>query len=301
MNDFDFQIQTTASDGKHTPAECVRMAKKNGVRIIAITDHDTVAGVTEAIATGDAEGVRVVPGIEISIQDHGMHLLGLGIDIKNIELVSAIARAGETRIQAAREMVRRFKEGGFAIEWDDVVREAGDATVTRPHIVAAIMKRPENAGKLLGVTTKHDFFEKYFTDQGPFYVRASQLSAKEAIELVRNAGGLAVWSHPPIPDFVGNCRELGSFLEELIDYGLDGIELFGSFLTQGDLACLEELAARHKLVVTGGSDFHESAAPSEKPWPRSATTIGEFPTYGHSTAGLVDSVLAAMAARVSPS
>src|SRR3989344_4422091 len=92
MNDFDFQIQTTASDGKLSAAECVRMARKNGVRTIAINDHDTVAGVREAVRTGQEESVQVIPGIEISIQDHGMHLLGLGVDIANRELTSAIAR-----------------------------------------------------------------------------------------------------------------------------------------------------------------------------------------------------------------
>lgn len=245
IHPIDLQIQTTASDGKHTPAECVRMAKENGVHTIAITDHDTVAGVPEALRAGKELGVRVIPGIEISIQEHGMHLLGLGIDIENQALAVALAEATANRRAAAREMTERFRKDGWAVEWEDVLREAaGAATITRPHIVSAIMKRPENASKLEGITTKHDFFQKYFTDTGPYYIRASTITPREAVALVHGAGGVTAWSHPPVPDFIGKCGELEEFLKELIGCGLDGLELFGPSLTDADFACLEALASR---------------------------------------------------------
>ncbi|MDP3727139.1 MAG: PHP domain-containing protein [bacterium] len=281
LHPIDFQIQTTASDGKHAPAECVRMAKANGVRTIAITDHDTVGGVAEAMAAGAELGVRVIPGIEISIQEHGMHLLGLGIDTGNRALGDAMARAARNRLAAARQMTENFKRDGWAIEWEDVLHEsAGAALVTRPHIVSAIMARPENRERLAGVVTKHDFFEKFFQDTSPYYVRASTITPSDAIRLVQEAGGVAVWSHPPIPDFVGDCEALESFLRKLISYGLDGIELFGPFLTEIDAVCLERLAAAHGLLVSAGSDFHEAYNPAGASWPRSASTIGEFPTFG---------------------
>src|SRR3989344_3621954 len=297
MNALDLQIQTTVSDGKHTPTECVRMAKENGVHTIVITDHDTVAGVAEAFRAGEAMGVRVIPGIEMSVQDHGMHLLGLGIDTEDATLHTALAQASESRTNAAREMVRRFQAGGFAVDWEDVLREAGNAIMTRPHIVAAIMKRPENKERIAGIATKHDFFEKYFQDTSPFYVRGSQVTAEQAIRLVRGAGGVAVWSHPPIPDFVGKCDELEAFLCCLIGWGLDGIELCGPFLTDADFACLEKLAARYGLVRTAGSDFHEAAAASGKPWPRSAGMIGDFPAHGVSLEGIIEKLDQAMARR----
>lgn len=286
-----------ASDGKHTPAECVRMAKENGVHVIAITDHDTVAGVAEALRAGEETGVRVIPGIEISAQDHGVHLLGLGIDTEDRALRAALARASESRTNAAKEMVRRFQVGGFVVDWEDVLREAGSAIITRPHIVAAIMKRSENAAKLVGITTKHDFFEKYFQDTGPFYVRGSQVTAEQAIGLVRGAGGVAVWSHPPIPDFVGKCDELEAFLRELMRWGLDGLELYGPALTDADFACLEKLAANYRLLRTAGSDFHEASAASGKPWPRSASTIGDFPTFGRALEGIMEKLDGAMEER----
>lgn len=297
VHKLDLQIQTTASDGKHTPAECVRMARENGVRTIAITDHDTVAGVAEALAAGRELGVRVIPGIELSAQDHGAHILGLGIDTEDQALRSALARAGESRIHAAKEMVRRFQAGGFAVEWDDVLREAGDAIITRPHIVAAIMKCPENSGKLVGIATKHDFFEKYFREDGPFYVRGSQITVEQAIQLIRGTGGVAVWSHPPIPDFVGKCAELEAFLRKLIGWGLDGVELFGPALTDADFTCLEKLSVRYGLLRTAGSDFHEISNAGGKPWPRSASAIGDFPAFGRSFDGLLEALDEAMARR----
>lgn len=297
FNPLDLQIQTTASDGKHAPAECVRMAKANGVHAIAITDHDTVAGVAEAVSAGEELGVRVIPGIELSIQEHGMHLLGLGIDIQNPALASALALAAANRLAAARQMVEKFEAGGFALEWEDVLRESGEAVVTRPHIVAAIMKRPENKARLEGIKTKHDFFQKYFTDTGPYYVRASQINPREAIELVHQAGGVAVWSHPPIPDFVGKCGALETFLEELIGYGLDGLELFGPFLTEDDFACLDELTRRYRLLATAGSDFHEAKPLTGEPWPRSAATVGEYPAFGRALDSILPALERGMSAR----
>ena len=281
IHPIDLQVQTTASDGKHTPAECVQMAKEKGVAILAITDHDTVGGVGEAVRAGMELGVRVIPGIEISIQEHGMHLLGLGIDIENAALNSVLRQAAENRLAAAKQMVSLFQKSGFAVDWEDVLREAtGASLITRPHIVSAIMKRRENKAKLEGIETKHDFFQKYFTDQSPHYVRASTITPADAIRLVQGAGGVAVWSHPPIPNFVGDCDALEALLKELISYGLDGIELFGPFLNDADMRCLETLSSRYQLLTTAGSDFHEAYDPSGKAWPRSASTVGEFPTFG---------------------
>lgn len=296
IHPIDLQIQTTASDGKHAPAECVRMAHANGVHTVAITDHDTVGGIAEATAAGGELGVRIVPGIEISIQEHGMHLLGLGIDIGNAALGGALRQAAENRFAAARQMVSLFQKSGFAVDWEDVLREAASASlITRPHIVSAIMKRSENKAKLEGIVTKHDFFQKYFTDQSPHYVRASTITPADAIRLVQGAGGAAVWSHPPIPDFAGDCAGLESFLKELIAHGLDGIELFGPFLTEADMACLETLAARYHLITTAGSDFHEAYDPVDKTWPRSAATVGEFPTFGRTLDA--EHIIAALDAR----
>lgn len=298
IHPIDLQVQTTASDGKHSPAECVRMAKQNGVHVMAITDHDTVAGVAEATAAGQALGVRIIAGVEISIAEPSMHLLGLGIDPAHIPLCTALNQAAENRVAAAKQMVEKFRQGGFAVDWVDVAAEAGSAAVVaRPHIVGAIMKRPENAAKLEGITTKHEFFQKYFGDDSPYYVRASSLAPADAIVLIHGAGGIAVWSHPPIPGLVGQCAALEERLSMLRGFGLDGLELFGPFLTEADFHCLEGLVDRYHLLATAGSDFHEALPLTEALWPRSATTIGDYPTYGRSLAGIIPALDAVLARR----
>ena len=114
---------------------------------------------------------------------------------------------------------------------------------------------------------------------------------------MRGAGGVAIWSHPPIPDFIGKCEELEAFLRELIGWGLDGLELYGPALTDADFACLEKLAASYGLLRTAGSDFHEASAVSSKPWPRSASTIGDFPAFGRALEGIMEALDGAMAER----
>ena len=297
LHPLDLQIQTTASDGKHTPAECVRMAKENGVHTMAITDHDTVAGVAEAVAAGAELGVRVIPGIEISALDHRIHILGLGVDAAFPPLLLVTAKFRKGRVVRAQQMVEGLRRTGFVVEWEDVLREAGSAIIASPHVVGAIMKRPENEQKLLGVTTKHEFYERFLTSSGPYYVPAASISAREAIALIHGAGGVAVWSHPPIPDFAGNCAGLGEFLQELIAAKIDGLELFGPSLTDSDFACLEDLARRHHLLVTAGSDFHETGPRTDAPWPRSAWTIGDYPIHGRSLDGIIPALDEAMARR----
>lgn len=297
LHSFDFQIQTTASDGKHSSAECVRMAKQNGLHTIAITDHDTVAGVAEAMAEGEKLGVKVIPGIEISADEHHMHILGFGVDIHNPLLLASLAKSTAARRERAKEMVGRLAADGFSITWADVMAEAKGDVIARPHIVEAILKHPENKQKLGGVTTKGEFFKQFFGDNSKYYVYHPNISAKDAIHMIHDAGGIAIWSHPPIPDFLGKCQELEDFLKDLMGWGLDGLEAIGPFLTASDAECLDDLAKHYKLLCTAGSDFHEVADPGDKPWPRSAATIGEFPTYGYSLEGIVEGLLVAIRER----
>ncbi len=296
LHPFDLQIQSTASDGKHTPRECVEMAKTNGLHTIAITDHDTVGGVAEALIAGQELGVRVIPGIEMTAEEHNIHLLGFGIDVAHPPLVAAMEKFAEGRMVGAQEMVQRL-QADFVVPWEDVLEKAKGAVITRPHIVDVILAHPENKVKLGGVSTRHEFFRQFFSDASKYYVHRSHVSAKEAIGLLHDAGGVAVWSHPPIPDFMDNCVALEEFLRELISYDIDGIERFGPSLTTANVTCLETLAARYHLLITGGSDFHERYDPAGKPWPRSAAAIGEFPAYGRSLEDILPALDAAMAKR----
>ncbi len=289
MNVFDLQIQSIASDGAHTPSEIVRMAQGAGVLTIALTDHDTVAGVAEALEAGRAAGVRVIPGIEMSFEEHDIHVLGFGIDPANAELLGALERFRADRIEGAKKIVENLKANeGFAIEWEDVLQEAANSsTIARPHIVSAVMKRPENKEKLArdAVKEKRDFFDRYLSNESRNFVKRAHVNAKDGIGLIHGAGGIAVWSHPPIPDFKnGEYEELEKFLQELILWGIDGLEVFSASHREDDAEFLYGIGEKYGLLKTGGSDFHDRGIhPRAETGLHSADAIGDFETYGFST------------------
>ncbi|MFY9463355.1 MAG: PHP domain-containing protein [Candidatus Sungiibacteriota bacterium] len=280
-NIFDLQIQSTASDGRHAPAEIVGMARDLGLSVIALTDHDTVAGVDEALAAGQKHGVRVIPGIEISVEEYGAHILGYGIDHKNEELLKRLSQCARDRMEGAKQMVENLKAAGFMIEWDDVAAQATGDVVARPHLARAVLSRPENKEKLGSITTSHDFIEKYLTDENPIYVRRTHISARDAIALIHGAGGVAVWSHPAL-HFRSDPEGLEKFLQELIAWGIEGIEVFNPSQTEDDAEFLQGLAVKYRLLRTAGSDFHEAGDHTADPTSglHAARTLGDYEIHG---------------------
>lgn len=282
MNQIDLQIQSTISDGKHTPREIVEMARDFGIRVISLTDHDAVEGVEDAIAAGNEYGIRVIPGIEMSVEERGCHILGYGIDRVNQPLLGALQISRQQRIDGVHQMMENLKKNeGFVVDWDDVLNDTpGSLVITRPHLVRAIMKRSENVKKLEGVT-KNDFFKRYLSEDGPNYIHRPYMSAKDVILLLHGAGGVVVWSHPAI-HFKNNYEELEKFLQELISWGIDGLEVFNPSHTEDDSEFLQGLCGQYQLLYTAGSDFHEKGDhPSDsKTGLHSARTLGDFETYG---------------------
>ena len=276
------------------------MAAEQKLRTIAITDHDTVDGVAEALNAGGEFGVRVIPGIEISVEDHDAHILGFGVDYKNSELLAYSEEAKKNRIEGAQKMVENLKNAGFVVEWRDVLKEAVGGIVARPHIVKAVLGRTENKRKLGGISTVYEFIEKFLGNDSPYYVKRQHISAHDAINLIHQATGVAVWSHPAVhfrpPDNAPtNFESLEKFLEELRGRGLDGIEVFTPSHTEDDVEFILGLVEEHKLLKTAGSDFHEKgqekkAVPTENGVVelRSAASVGDYPTYGFSTEGIIE-------------
>jgi len=327
LNLFDLQIQTTASDGKHTPSEVVQMAAEQGLRVIAITDHDTVDGLEEAIQAASQRGVRVIPGIEISVKEKEVHILGLGIDHKKPELLQYAEDAKKQRMEGAKKMVENLNRAGFMVEWQDVEKEARGGVVARPHVARAILQHPENKEKLGGVETVYDFIEKFLSNESPYYVKRESISAPDAISLIHSSGGVAVWSHPAIhfrsatqlaaeasqtdadlaqtaTEAAQTAAEMGQtaldyealekFLKELITWGIDGVEVFTPSHNEDDVEVLVGLASKYNLLKTAGSDFHEKGQ-EKKASPtaggvqmlRSAAFLGDYPTYGFSTDDII--------------
>lgn len=242
---IDLHIHSTASDGAYPPSEVVERAIQGGLHTIALADHDTVAGVADAIATAGSR-IQVIPAIEISAGHRGrdLHILGYFVDITFPRLVEFSRRALLVREERVRGMIERLEGLGVDVDFGQVLEAAGpDAgALARPHLARALL-----AGGHVG--SINEAFERFIGDEGPAFVPVDNLDVAGAIELIHQAGGIAVWAHPPMP-------LLGSALRQFVDAGLDGIECFRPRVQDVDLNRLLNKARDHRLIVTGGSDWH---------------------------------------------
>jgi predicted metal-dependent phosphoesterase TrpH len=239
----DLHAHSTASDGHLPPAAVVAAARAAGLVALALTDHDTVAGVPEAQAAAAAAGVRLVPGCELSahLGADEIHLLALHlVDVHRI--ADELARFRDDRVARAERMVTLLAGQGVAVTLDDVLREAAGGAVGRPHVARAVVA----AG---GARDVREAFDRFLGDGRPAYVDKPRLDAADAIRLAHEAGGIAVWAHPK-----GEGRR--DRVEPLVAAGLDGLEVLHPVHNADDRARLQALADHFGLVTSGGSDWH---------------------------------------------
>lgn len=248
---IDLHTHSTASDGQLRPSEVVRFARQLGLTTLALTDHDTTDGVTEAQRAGADLGMEVIAGIEINSEgEHGdAHILGYFVDPSEPRLQEQLEAIRDARVGRAKGMLKKLAEMGMPLEWNHVMAMAGDAvSIARPHVARAMVQ----AGY---VASTQEAFDKYISNDGPAYVNRLRLTMSEAIGLIHGAGGVAVIGHPA-------HSKLVHLIPLLVQAGLDGVEVYYPFHTPEQQAELLEMAARYNLVVTGGSDFHTLADPS---------------------------------------
>ena len=242
----DLHSHSTASDGTLAPDAVVAAAKKAGLRALALTDHDTLAGVPLATVAGESLGVRIVPGVELSAHDgdREIHLLALHVTrLDLLELKLETLRAGR-HVRASR-IVDQLRALGVNVSMDMVMHEAGAASVGRPHIARALIR----AGSV------HDFreaFERYLGAGKPGFVAKERLEVREAIEITHEAGGIAIWAHPGADAFRAR-------LEPLVTAGLDGVEVRHPSHCAEDVNRIGALVNFFGLVPSGGSDWHGSS------------------------------------------
>jgi 3',5'-nucleoside bisphosphate phosphatase len=245
----DLHSHSTASDGTCPPAEVMRRARAVGLDVIALTDHDTVAGHDEARRALPA-GLTLVPGMELScrLDGHSVHLLGYLFDPGHADLAAECARIRESRLERARAMVDRLAELGVPVTWEQVSAIAGDGVVGRPHIARAMVEA--------GVIESPDqaFGPEWIGPGGRAHVTRYALDPARAVTLLRAAGGVVVLAHPrvaargwTVPDDV---------IAGLAAAGLSGIEVWHPDQGPAQRAELQELASRLGLVASGGSDDH---------------------------------------------
>jgi predicted metal-dependent phosphoesterase TrpH len=245
---IDLHTHSTASDGQLRPSEVVRFARQLGLTTLALTDHDTTDGVIEAQQAGAELGLEVIAGIEINSEgEHGdAHILGYFVDPSEPCLQEPLEAIRDARVGRAKGILKKLGEMGMPLEWKRVMAIAGDAvSIARPHVARAMVE----AGY---VASTQEAFDKYISNDGPAYVNRFRLTMSEAIGLIHGAGGVAVIGHPA-------QSKLVHLIPQLVQAGLDGIEVFYPDHTPEQQAELLEMAARYNLVVTGGSDFHTLA------------------------------------------
>jgi predicted metal-dependent phosphoesterase TrpH len=257
---FDLQSHSQYSDGALPAAEVVALAAAQGVELLALTDHDTVDGVAEAITAAHEHGIGLVPAVELSTVDHhteDLHLLGYRIDHEDPTLAERLRGARHEREERAKAMGERLLELGFKIFDKPLARrhKAGQS-IGRPHIAASVLAHRKNRRRLEeeGLHDVGGFIETYLVPGAPAYVPRRRPTVEEAIGWVHDAGGLAVWAHPFWD--IGNEEAVLATLERFSTEGLDGVEAFYATHTEAQTKALVAKAGDLQILTTGSADFH---------------------------------------------
>lgn len=244
----DLHSHSTASDGAFAPAVVVREAHKAGLSAFALTDHDTTAGLAEAIEEGERLGIRVVPGVELSAveEDHETHILGLHLG-STLPIDAKLSELRDMRRVRASKIVDLLNDHGVRITFESVLEQAGGAAIGRPHVARALIAEGWAADS-------RDAFDRYLASGRPGFVAKEQLTMRDAIEIIHSAGGLAIVAHPG----QNGTRER---IELLKAAGLDGVEVRHPSHSNEDVVRLMALVEHFGLVPSGGSDWHGLPGP----------------------------------------
>jgi predicted metal-dependent phosphoesterase TrpH len=244
MKFADLHLHTQFSDGTFTPEELAGHGARLGFAALALTDHDTVEGCARMATACAAAGIEFIVGAELTAEhnDTELHVLGYFLDTQNQKLLAEIAKFQAVRQNRIREMVAHINELGVPLKAESVFALANCKSPGRPHVARALVK----AGL---VASLDEAFERFLKKNRPAWVPKKKVSALEAIELVHQAGGLAVMAHPGL-------NRTDAVIPALVDAGLDGIECFHTKHSTATSERYLEIAGRFHLLVTGGSDCH---------------------------------------------
>lgn len=242
----DLHLHTTASDGRLSPAQLVRLAVAQGLKQVSISDHDTTEGLAEAYLAAEELGdLRIIPGIELSTDIPGdeIHMLGYFIQYADEGFQEVLRGFRRGRVERARMMVEKLAGLGIHLEWERVQQIAGDGSVGRPHIALAMVekgycKEPREA------------FPEYLGRNGLAYVERPKMTPAEAVQMLVNVGGVPVLAHP------GYMSDMETRIAELVDVGLMGMEVYYAHYSPDTVQHLAQVAARFGLIPCGGSDYH---------------------------------------------
>lgn len=259
MDYIDLHVHSNVSDGTLFPKEIVALAAKKGLKAFALTDHDTVLGVEEAIDAANElkkNGIQleVIPGIELSASYHGqdIHILGLYVDYRDPDFLSILDDIMKEREERNIKMCQNLQNAGINITMDALREDNKDTVITRAHFARFLKEHGY-------CKTTDDAFKRYLDSSGPYYVSRKYMNPIEAIKLILRAKGIPVLAHPLL--YKLPPEELSTLISQLKEAGLVGIETFYSNNMGCDESNVRKLARIHDLVMTGGSDFHGNNKP----------------------------------------
>lgn len=258
---IDLHIHSTASDGTFSPTEIVnkalKLTEKDSPVVIALTDHDTVAGIDEfqKAAAKHKDRLTAISGLEISTDYHGVeiHVLGYNIDIHNQELLDRLAVCRESRDGRNEKIIQKLQEQGFKISMDEIKPDKPGETIARPHIAKLLMKKKY-------VSSVQEAFDKYLAEGRCCYVERIMPTPEEAIHLIKNSGGIPVLAHLMLYKKLDSSQK-EALVRELKEAGLIGIETYYNTYTPVEQEYVAGLAKQWGLIETGGTDFHGQNKP----------------------------------------
>lgn len=254
---IDLHVHSSVSDGTFSPAEVTALALETGLRAYALTDHDSIDGIGEAMQAAEGTGLKVIPGTELSSIYEGteIHILGLYLDPDAPELKQALQKLRSDRDRRNLEMLSRLQKDGFQIQLSDLNDGREDLVITRAHFARALLEKGY-------VKTMDQAFRSYL-DHGKKYCPPKEtISPPEAIRLIRSAGGFPALAHPV--QYKLGWKKTEAMIADLTEMGLMGVEVYYSSHNISDSAKLREISRRCDLLPTGGSDFHGSNKPDIK-------------------------------------
>ena len=255
---IDLHTHSTASDGTYSPAEAAELAKKAGLSAVALTDHDTIDGLKEFQEAGNALGIETIPGIEFAaLWDHyhrpEIHIVGLGINPEDPVLLERMKDIQRIRDHRNHKMCEKLSSIGLHMTFEELSANAGGDIITRAHFANVLLEKGY-------IRKKEDAFSRYISPGLPGYVEREFLTPKLCIETIKQAGGAAVLAHPTLYGL--NMEQLEELCEELVLYGLDGIECRYSTYSPAETKAITALAEKYHLLPSGGSDFHGKNKPN---------------------------------------
>lgn len=259
MQYIDLHVHSCYSDGTMTPKELVDLAIENNLVAMALTDHDTVDGVAEALDAARDRNIQVIPGVELSCEHtispsrkKEIHILGYNLDYTLPELVETLSEVAKERDNRNRQMCENLNAAGFPIDYESLTARFEGTILTRAHFARFLMEK--------GAIPSIDFaFKKILAQDGPYFVSRKYLTPQSGIELIKKAGGMPVLAHPLL--YKMSVSELHQLFTEAKSYGLLGIEAMYSRNRGNDEAFVRKLAQDFGLFITGGTDFHGTNKP----------------------------------------